>query len=334
VQPPQTVAPSAARQAIPLNLGLRLRPIIFGGNAAAPNAFAGGDPAAPPEHVLSVHSRTGCLLGYVVVDRTEAGRSLGGMTIAHDLDLSSTVALARTASLQLRFLELAAGACHCLLLVERDLPVDRLRDRREEYVDALRPLVAAHVCGISYVTQGTRLAPRIARTGLAASAAAATLAALEKLGIENDRATIALYRPGTAARELIRAISACGPRLVAEGPDALTAAADVVVVGQPLWSLNAEAAGTVRARAVVATGTTSMPVAAERRLREQQVVFIPATIAGAGTLLSLDLRARGLDERTAIRRTFESVQARARVALSDAAPTGRPLSAPVPDLAG
>jgi hypothetical protein len=317
-----------------LELGRGLSPIIFGGAAGAPNVFAGSAPGAAPKYVLGVHSRTGDLLGYAVIDHANADRSMGGLTLTHDLSLESAVELARAAMLQIRFLELRSGASHCLALTEEKTTVARLRDRREEFVDALRPLVTAGLCAINYAVHGDRLEPRIARHGLAASTAAATLAVVQELGIAPSRATIAVDTTGPAANECIRAITERGLRVVDGGANPVLARTDIVVVGRPLWSLDAATAQAIRARVIVAPGTPSLTASIERQLDERRILFVPSTVAGGGILHALDLRSRGLDERTAVGRTFAVVEMRARAVLEEAAATDRPLSAVLNDLLG
>ncbi len=333
MRPPPSVTDTAPAGSTTLHLGPRLRPIIFGGSPGAPYVFAGGDVDTPPRHVLGVHSRTDSLLGYVVIDRAAAARSIGGLTLAHDLDLEDVVQLASAATLQVRFLGLAAGACHGLVLVEEKTAGGRLRDRLEDFTDALRPLVSAGLCAITYTVHGTRLEPRLAREGLAASTAAAAVSVLRHLGIAQGRATVAVDRPSLAERECLPALAERGLRVVAEGGGALTARADVLIVSRPHWTLDEVAASAIQARSIVTTGRASLTAAVERNLDERRILFVPGTVAGGGILLALDLRSRGLDERTTIVRTFAAVEERAAAVLQAAASSGRPLSAQLHEIA-
>jgi hypothetical protein len=326
--PPRTPPdPSTSRA---LNLGRGLRPIIFGGAGSAPNLFGGAAPDAAPQLVLSVHSRTSRLLGYCVVDRIAAGGAFGGLTIASDLGLPDVVRLARVTALQLRLLELRSASHHCLELVEEKSDAATRSTCHDDYLDALRPLVGARLCAITHTLDRGKLEPRMAREGLSASAAAATLAALAHVGVAAERATVALHRPDDAACASAKLIAQQGPRIV-EGDLPLAADADVVLAGAPLAPLERADAGAIQARVIVALGTTSLPASLERHLHEREIVFVPDVLARAGIPLALDLRSRGLDERSAVARTFTTIDERARVLLARAAAAGAPLSALVVD---
>lgn len=316
-----------AEERAPLALGRRLRPIVLGGARSARDGRGSWALEAHPEMILSVHSSSGALLGYAVVDRAAPGRTWGGMTIADHLSLSDVCRLARGTTLQIDLFSIRAGSHHCLVSVAEDaVEAERLR-RREEYLESIRPLVERGLCSVLFTTVADAIEASLAGRGLVESATAATLAALEHLDSDVARATIALYRPTDTARDVAAALVERGLRLVTEGDQALHADADVVLVGAPLWSLGLREARAVRRVTLVALGDTAVAPTTERRLHERGVLFVPDAIAAAGRLLVVDLRARGLDERTAMARTSDTVRRLTREVLESAAQRDEPVAA-------
>lgn len=309
----------------PLVLGLGLRPIVFGGTPGVFNAFAGRSPATRPSLVLGVHSPDRRLLGYLVINDAVAGLTWGGMTVSTTLTLDDALELAQATATQMRLFGLERGSHHGLVQVPEDATARERASHTEEYLDALLDLVRQGYCRIAFTRSEGRLEPRLASIGVAASAAAATLAALDHLGEEPSLATAAVASPTPLALEAAAAAVGEGlqPRVVTDaGADV-----DVLFVDRPLWRLTDEEARTIRARVVVSLGPVAIDPDAERQLHDRGVLLIPYAVAAAGLPFALDLRARGLSERTALARARANVRARISELLLESAFSSDPLPA-------
>ncbi len=319
---PSGQSPATARRVV---LGQSLHRIVLGRGALgnAPARLVGGE----PELVFSVHGATGEPLGYAVVDRTlgRAG-SWGGLTINPGEQLESVIAQALTTALEIRLFGLKRGSHHCALIAADGLGKRTGAARRREFLDALRPLIDAGICHIVYTRNGNDVEPQLPRQGLIASIAATTLATLEHLQIDRSRASVAVYRPERWAEDAVGRLAEFGLRPLATDSVALATPADVLLLGPSTGSLGLEESNAVRASVLVPLGRLTVTRAAVRRLHERGVVLIPEALAAGGLLVGTDLRARGLDERSALHRTFSTVQDRTRALLGEATRSREPLS--------
>jgi hypothetical protein len=266
-----------------------------------------------PEHILGVHSRGGDFLGYFVADRTLGDSTWGGMTIGPQVALFPTVARARSTTLQLETFGIQRGSHACGLVMDRRMTASEREERREAFLDAIRPIVAVGLCRIVYTVDGD-LKPDLAQSGLGASASAAVLAALDRLDVEVTRATVTVAGHRPAAIGVARACGDCGMRvrLDASSRDET----DVLLVDAEGGALDADAAADVGARVVVALDANAVTVGARERLEERGTLVVSETLATAGALIAVDLRARGLSEDGAVARTFSLVADRARRAFA------------------
>jgi hypothetical protein len=288
-----------------------LRPIVFGGTATAPSLFAPGLLERGPELVLSVHSTDGDLLGYQVIDRSLPRPPLGGLTIGTDETLETAVRLARLTTHQLRLFGIARGSHHNLLLAQAGADATVLARLRQEYVTAVEPIVRARLCQTLFVVSGEEIQPELAGRAAALSAAAAGLTALEHLGVEPTRATVAAESPRSAAaldaaRELVRR----GVR------PAMRKRPDLLVLSSPATG------GETDALVVLDVSGPTTPGRSDQQLHDAGVVLVPPTIARAGLPIAVDLRSRGLSEREALAETFRCVRARTRALLDESDVTG------------
>ena len=302
---------SAPRRQL-VTLGGGLRPIVFGGCGGAADGSPANALKSRPELTLSVHAPAGEFLGYAVIDRATPRTAWGAMTICEHLSLEDACSLARSTTLQLALFSIRAGSHHCLMCVADDASEGERSAYRRAYADALRPLVEAGLCRIIFTSEHGRSEPRLARDGMSASAAASALATLEYLRIDPTSATAALYRPGELGRDLRDELVERGVRFLAEGDEALTAGADLVLVDGSPWSLRPHEAVAIRAKAVISLAPVAVSVAAERRLHARGIVLVPETLAAAGAVLAADFAARGRDDAAAVARTFSAVDDRFR----------------------
>ena len=318
---------AAATSRADLVLGSGLRPIVYGGTSVAYNAFAGTSGQSRPALVLGVHSRERQLLGYLVINRAVSGATWGGMTVASDLTLDDALDLARATDAQIRLFGLHRGTHHGLVVVDaRATPRERA-EHTDRYLSALLELVRQGYCRIAFTSSERSLEPRLAARGAAGSAAASILAALEHAGEEPSLATIAIHEPTPLATEAAAAAVERGLRLTTVGDGALSADVDVLLVGGARWRARPEEVRAIRAGIVVSLAPVTVGPDAERRLHERGIVLIPYALSGAGLIFALDLRARGLTERSALARTSAMAYDRARELLTESTLTGESLPA-------
>jgi hypothetical protein len=297
-----------------LVLGRGLRPIVFGGTATAPSLFAPGLLERGPELVLSVHSTAGELLGYSVIDRSLPRPPLGGLTIGESETLETAVRVARLTTHQLRLFGIGRGSHHNLLLVPAGADATELARLRQEYITAVQPIVQARLCQTLFTLCGDAIEPELARRGAALSAAAAGLTALEYLGLEPTRATVAADA-STAALDAARELVRRGVR------PAMREAPDLVVLGSPPTGEETEASVVLDVSGPASSGRS------EDQLHEAGVVLVPTALAGAGLPIAVDLRSRGLGERAVLAETFKRVRVRTRELLEETDATGDSLAA-------
>ena len=292
------------RQKQAFALGERLRPIVLGAPSAE-LASVGGATGAP-DVVVSVHSSSGDVLGYAVVDHAVPGATRGGLTVSPELSLTDAVVRARARTLQLRLCGLPGGAHHCVF-THASAGTSRTAARRA-FLDGLAPLAAAGLCDVVFTEDERGARPPLAHGSLVASVTATALSVLEHLAVEPAQATFVLRDPSPAARETALALAELGARELG-GPDGTGAEdIDLALVDGPPRPVRLGDPLLVRARAIVLMTTSVPTAAAEAVLDDRGVIVVPETLATAGRTVALDLLERGLDKRSALLRSTARVR--------------------------
>jgi hypothetical protein len=296
---------SAARASEPtasrlegLSAQSRLRPIVYALSRVAPGRAA--------RVVASVHGDNDHLLGYVVLDQQTGVRAWASLLAERDLSLDDACLLARTNTLQLGFASIRRGSAQCVVVGSG---LDGEAHRRA-YLDALAPLTEGGALRI--VFDGDRDGPRrgIARAGLVASAVAATSAVLRQPRKSSARLTIGEYLPTKLSSEVSSALEHAGMGSRVGGPPGPDGV-DALIVGAPIWSLEALRGALVRTKVIVSLGAVRPSAEVERTMQERGVAFIPDTVTACGRFLAPYLvDERGEREDVATVRTGEVVAER------------------------
>jgi hypothetical protein len=255
----------------------RLRPIFYGVSRVGPGA--------PPELVASVHSVDEELLGYVAIDRLRPAPAWGFLLAQKDLSVDDVCVLARETSAQLALYGIARGSCHFLFTAGSGGTDGRAR--RAEYLAGLSPLREKGLC--RFASDGSAAAEDLTRAGLVASATASTRVALRAVGVPHD-ATVSQHLPSRASRAVATAL----------GREHTSDAADVLIVGAPLWTLGVRQASALRCRLLVSLGPVRLADGVEEILDERKIVVLPEALVAGGRLLGLHLVEQGLDASAAL----------------------------------
>jgi hypothetical protein len=307
--------------------GAILRPIVFGRpRTKSPRRLR---ECVEPELVFSVHASGGDLLGFTAIRIGTSASVWGGLSVSDRLTVQDVRTIACAATRQLAAFSIPHGGHHCVLTIPAAASVLERARRREQYREALEELSGSRPFRVLFTHDDDELSPTLARSGFVASAAAATLAAVDHLGLERSEATIGIHKPGKLGLEVIAALMQRGLARVDSRTDSLTTRASVLLVDGPLWRVGVREAHAIRAPIVVALATLVTTDAAERRLHDRRLTLVPDTLTGAGRFLAFDFRSKGLDAGSAVERSFSAVEERARALLTAASRQGEPLLATV-----
>ena len=294
------------------------------------------------------------LKGYLSIDSTINGRCYGGVRLAPDLSPPTITEIARVMTLKHGFLGLPLGGAKAGIVGDPEMPIDKKRELLKKFGQALRPLlqtksyVPGGDLGVSeddvrfmLTSIGLKLPPRSISFQLAGfyaglTVVAAAIRAAQHIGLDLNRASVAIEGFGSVGSSVAQAFWERGLRVVAistiqgaiydkkgldiekliklrnqagsrvvkvyqgadqiEKEELLELEVDLLCPCANPYSITVDNAGRVKARVVSPGANAPTTAEAEQILFQKRILSIPDFVANCGGVLGSTMRRTGLKD--------------------------------------
>ncbi len=292
--------------------------------------------------------------GYLAIDSTINGRSCGGLRMASDLSPDSLIEAARVMTLKYGFLGLPVGGAKAGIAADPEMPIEKKRELLKNFGQALKPILqtrnytpsgdlgtTADDIKFMLTANGLKVLPRSLTfqvsgfyTGITVFAAA--IRAAQHLGLDLNRASIAIEGFGSVGASTAQAFWKRGIRVVAistsqgaiydekgldigeliklrdqvgsqvvnlfpggEKVDKSRLAEMDVDIFSPCaqsYSVTPDNAGRVAARIICPGANVPINLEAELILFQRRILSIPDFMANCGGVLGISMKRTGLKD--------------------------------------